>query len=81
MSDILETLKARFEATKGLDWWCAAGMDEIERLRAEEISLTQRVGRLRLALEAIAYKGGETNAHGYALQQIAREALKNEAHE
>jgi hypothetical protein len=54
---------------------------EVDRLRTEEVSLTRRVGRLRLALEAIAHKGGETNAHGYALQQIAREALKNEAHE
>jgi hypothetical protein len=53
-------------------------LQEIERLRTEEVSLTQRVGRLRLALEAIAHKGGETNAHGYALQQIAREALDSD---
>ena len=53
MSDIVETLMARFQATEGLDWWCAASADEIERLRQELAEYTVAVQKRDAEIERL----------------------------
>jgi hypothetical protein len=51
---------------------------EIERLRDEEVRLTRRVGKLRMALEAITARAGVADEIASGIRKIAREALASE---
>jgi hypothetical protein len=93
MTDIIEELRAGAELEEAYDAdgiirtgyqrslrWRAA--DKIERLRAEVVDVTRRLGQTRLrlvrAIEQIRSMPGADNETAYEMRKIAAEALGHE---